>query len=86
MALLIRHGEIINADSRTHADVLVEGETITRIGKNLEAPAGATVIVSVPVPMTEGFALAAIVTVEVTGLTVWLTEPEVLGRRFTSPA
>lgn len=44
MALLIRHGEIVNADSRAHADVLVEGETITKIGKNLEAPAGATVI------------------------------------------
>ncbi|MFM8654987.1 MAG: dihydropyrimidinase, partial [Verrucomicrobiota bacterium] len=44
MALLIRHGEIVNADSRAHADVLVEGETITKIGKNLEAPTGATVI------------------------------------------
>lgn len=44
MALLIRHGELVNADSRTHADILVEGEKIARIGKNLEVPAGATVI------------------------------------------
>lgn len=44
MAVLIRNGEIINADSRFHADILVEGETISRIGKNIEAPAGATVI------------------------------------------
>ena len=44
MAVLIRNGEIINADSRFHADILVEGETISRIGKNIEAPAGAIVI------------------------------------------
>jgi dihydropyrimidinase len=44
VALLIRHGELVNADSRTHADILVEGEKIARIGKNLEVPAGATVI------------------------------------------
>ena len=44
MALLIRNGELVNADSRSHADILVEGETIVRIGRNLEVPAGATVI------------------------------------------
>jgi dihydropyrimidinase len=44
MALLIRNGEIITADSRTRADVLCEGETITRIGAGLEAPPGAEVI------------------------------------------
>ena len=44
MAVLIRNGEIINADSRFHADILVEGEIISRIGKDIEAPAGATVI------------------------------------------
>ena len=44
MALLIRNGELVNADSRSHADILVEGETISRIGKSLEVPAGATVI------------------------------------------
>ncbi len=44
MALLIRNGELVNADSRSHADILVEGETIVRIGKSLEVPAGANVI------------------------------------------
>ncbi|MGB7435710.1 MAG: dihydropyrimidinase [Candidatus Acidiferrum sp.] len=38
MALLIRNGEIINVGSRQHADIFVENETITRIGKNLEIP------------------------------------------------
>src|ERR1700738_2407943 len=44
MALLIRNGEIITASSRTHADIYVESETISRIGKNLEAPPGAVII------------------------------------------
>ncbi len=44
MALLVKNGEIITADSRYVADILVENETITSIGKNLEAPAGAEVI------------------------------------------
>jgi dihydropyrimidinase len=44
MALLIKNGEIITADSRTKADILCEGETITRIGAGLDAPAGAQVI------------------------------------------
>jgi dihydropyrimidinase len=44
MALLIKNGEIVTADSRTVADIWCERETITRIGKNLPAPAGATVI------------------------------------------
>ncbi len=44
MALLIKNGEIITADSRVFADIYVEGETITRIGKNLEAPTSAEVI------------------------------------------
>ena len=44
MALLIRNGEIITADSRARADILCEGETITRIGAGLDAPAGAQVI------------------------------------------
>jgi dihydropyrimidinase len=44
MSLLIRNGEIITADSRFHADILVEGETITQIGRNLTAPAAARVI------------------------------------------
>ncbi len=44
MALLIKNGEIITADSRYAADIFVENETITRIGQNLEVPAGAEVI------------------------------------------
>lgn len=44
MALLIKNGEIVTAKERYHADVWCEGETITRIGKNLAAPPGAEVI------------------------------------------
>lgn len=44
MALLIRNGEIITADSRTKADIFCEGETITRIGPGLEAPPGTQVV------------------------------------------
>ena len=44
MPLLIKNGEIINADSRVRADIYCEGDTITRIGKGLEAPAGAQVV------------------------------------------
>jgi len=44
VALLIRNGEIITADSRTKADIYCEDETITRIGPGLEAPPGAEVV------------------------------------------
>jgi len=44
VSLLIRNGEIVNAGSRMVADVYVEGETISRIGKDLEAPPGTEVI------------------------------------------
>lgn len=44
MALLVKNGEIVTADSRYVADILCEGETISRIGQGLEAPAGAEVI------------------------------------------
>jgi dihydropyrimidinase len=44
MALLIKNGEIVTADSRYIADILVENEVISSIGVNLEAPAGAEVI------------------------------------------
>jgi dihydropyrimidinase len=44
MALLIKSGEIVTADSRYVADIFCEGETITRIGSDLPAPAGTTVI------------------------------------------
>ena len=36
MPLLIRNGEIVTADSRTRADIFVENETITRIGRDIE--------------------------------------------------
>jgi dihydropyrimidinase len=44
MALLIKNGEIVTADSRSRADIYCEGETITRIGHGLEAPPGTNVI------------------------------------------
>jgi dihydropyrimidinase len=44
MALLIKNGEIITASERYVADIFCEGETITRIDRNLSAPAGAEVI------------------------------------------
>src|SRR6201993_2645576 len=44
MPLLIRNADIVTADSRQHSDIYVEGETITRIGTNLDAPPGAEVI------------------------------------------
>ncbi len=40
MSLLVKNGEIITADSRYIADIYCEGDTITRIGLNLEVPAG----------------------------------------------
>ncbi len=44
MSLLIKHGEIVTAEKRFVADIFCEGETITRIGKNLTAPKNAKVI------------------------------------------
>jgi dihydropyrimidinase len=44
MALLIRNGDIVTAGSRFHADIYVEDETVTRIGKALEAPPNVEVI------------------------------------------
>lgn len=44
MPLLIKNGEIVTADARYHADIYAEGETITRIGQNLEVPEGTVVI------------------------------------------
>ena len=44
MSLLIKGGEIITASERYVADILCEDETITRIDRNLTAPAGAEVI------------------------------------------
>src|SRR5713226_2641626 len=44
MALLIRNGEILTVGSRVQADIYVENETITRIGKGIEAPPNAEII------------------------------------------
>jgi dihydropyrimidinase len=44
MGLLIKNGEIVNVGSSERADVYVENETITRIDKNLEVPAGTEMI------------------------------------------
>ena len=44
MAILIKNGEIITADSRYTADIYVEDETITRIGRDLEVPEGTEVV------------------------------------------
>ena len=44
MSLLIKNGEIVTADSRYTADIYCEGETITKIDRNITAPAGAEVI------------------------------------------
>jgi dihydropyrimidinase len=44
MSLLIQNGEIITADSRCFADIYIENETITRIGRNLAAPPDAEVV------------------------------------------
>jgi len=44
MALLIRNGEIMTVGSRVHADIYVENQTITRIGKSLEVPPGTEIV------------------------------------------
>jgi dihydropyrimidinase len=44
LPLLIRNGDVVTADSQCRADIYVEDEIITRIGRNLEAPPGCEVI------------------------------------------
>ena len=44
MPLLIKNGEIVTASQRYIADIFCENETITRIDKNISAPAGTEVI------------------------------------------
>ncbi|MEI6034527.1 MAG: dihydropyrimidinase [Verrucomicrobiae bacterium] len=44
MALLIKNGEIVTGSTRTVADIWCEGETITRIGCDIPAPAGTEVV------------------------------------------
>ena len=41
---MIKNGEIVTADARYVADIWCEGETITRIDRDLPVPAGAEVI------------------------------------------
>ncbi|MEY2878961.1 MAG: hypothetical protein RLZZ15_1341 [Verrucomicrobiota bacterium] len=44
MPLLVKNGEIVTADSRYTADIFCADETITRIGRDLPAPAGTEII------------------------------------------
>jgi dihydropyrimidinase len=44
MSLLIKNGQIITATDQYVADILCEGETISAIGRNFTAPAGAEII------------------------------------------
>src|SRR5580692_9576115 len=44
MSLLIKNGEIVTASERYQADIYCEGETITRIDRDISAPPGATVV------------------------------------------
>ena len=44
MGLLIKNGDIVTADSRGIADIYCEGEQISQIGKNLNAPLGTKVV------------------------------------------
>ncbi len=44
MGLLIKNGEIVTASERYHADIYCEGETITRIGQDLESGPDAEVV------------------------------------------
>lgn len=44
MALLIKGGEIVTAETRYHGDILVEGEVIRAIGSDLVVPPNAEVI------------------------------------------
>ena len=44
MALLIKNGEIVTADSRYRNDIYVENETITRIGADLDVPPGTEIV------------------------------------------
>lgn len=44
MSLLIKNGQIVTGDASYIADIYCEGETITRIDKNIEAPEGCEVV------------------------------------------
>jgi len=55
MGLLIRGGEIVTAETRTHGDILIEGETIREIGPGLTAPVGTEVIDATGMLIFPGF-------------------------------
>jgi dihydropyrimidinase len=44
MGLLIKNGETVTVGARETADIYIESETITRIGKDLDAPPGTEII------------------------------------------
>ena len=44
MSILIRGGTVVTADLSQRADVLIDGDKIAAVGKDLEAPSGAEVI------------------------------------------
>ncbi len=44
MSLVIRNGEIVTSEDRYFADLYIENEVITAIGKNLEVPLGTEVV------------------------------------------
>ena len=44
MPLLIKNGQIVTPSENYNADIFCEDQTITKIGKNLDAPPGTTVI------------------------------------------
>ncbi|MFQ5609976.1 MAG: amidohydrolase family protein, partial [Woeseiaceae bacterium] len=44
MSVLIRGGTVVNADRSLRADVLCDGNRISAVGENLDAPSGAQVV------------------------------------------
>ncbi|MGC2659200.1 MAG: dihydropyrimidinase [Bryobacteraceae bacterium] len=44
MPLLIRNADIVNADSRSHGDIYIEDQVITRVGQSLDAPPDAEIV------------------------------------------
>src|SRR5947209_6410202 len=44
MALLIKNGDFVTADSRFRGDVYIEDQTVTRIGTGLDVPPGTEIL------------------------------------------
>jgi dihydropyrimidinase len=55
MSLLIKNGEIVTASERYKADIYCEGETITRIDREITAPPDATVVDAIGQYVFPGF-------------------------------